>query len=293
MVDKAFNKVKTIHQVIETVEESLKEVISSAINISVKTSKLECTRAQALASDFVTKNALVSLTIWRIVNPHEIVSFPEAGKYSEVHDFPSSYVLLRTLFEGCVNMYYVLIYPQTADEKELRLIMWDRHACYESAKMGEALKYKQYLIDKEKSQIEIFKERIKNLEMFNNLEEKEKQSLLDTHNFALNKLDARVKIAGIHESYYAYIYKLLSNYAHSGAFALRQIHEIKSPRMPKELTYLQMIFTEMFLSLTLKFFGEIFPKAQTIIAKNKRLLEIIEFWDSYKKKKLKVYSFNF
>ncbi len=288
MEEKVFNPEKTIHQAIGNIKESLQKVISSALNVSYETSGLGCNRAQALASDFLTKNTLVSLSIWRIINPQEIIDFPQSEKFSKIHDFPSTYVLLRTLFEGYVNMYYVLIDPQKADEKKLRLIMWDRNACYESEKMRESSNYFKVLIAEEKYQINVFKKLIKQLKMFNELDKEKKQSLLETHKFALNTLETRTKIAGIHKSYYKFFFKLLSNYAHAEPFALRQIHDIKSPQMSKVPTYLQMQLTEMFLSLTLKVFGTVIPKGQTIINTDKILLEIINFWNNFKKEELNI-----
>lgn len=256
-------------------------MLISSSHISVKTSGISCNRGQALASDFLTKNTLCSTSISRILNLNCTNDLPK------IYDFTSVYVLLRSLFEGYINMYYVLIDPKTDSEKEFKLDLCDRNALYERQKMGEFIGFKHLRLLEEKESIEKYTESIKKSNYFKSLKDNEKQSYIETEKWTKSKWKERADKSNIHESHFEFFYKLLSNYAHSEPFALMQIHDVKSPKITKELTYLQMELTEMYLSLTLKLFSKLLPEAKVIIERDGVLLKIINFWEDFKKKDLK------
>ena len=118
-------------------KESLQKAISKAIEISYNTYGQCCSREQALASDFLTKNTLVALTIWNIINFPEIKEIPKINEKITVFDFPSAYVLIRSMYEAYINMNYVIINPDSDEERALRMNLWDRHALYEKRKMAD------------------------------------------------------------------------------------------------------------------------------------------------------------
>jgi len=267
--------------------ESLHKVISSALNISVKTTGLPCNRAQQLASDFLTKNTMVSLTIWNIINPKNTKEFPVVKSSFKAYDFSSANVLVRTLFEGYINMNYVLIDSVSDEEKEFRMNLWDRHGLLERQKMGTSIgsRPKQFQIDKR--QINIYTKSITNSQYFKNLPKSEQQSFLNMDKWTKLKTLERADRANIHRSQSEFIFKFLSNYAHSESYALMQIYSVRSTQTAQELMRLPMGFTEMFLSLTLKLLAKLQPVAMSTMEGDRELLDIIESWEDMKTKDLK------
>ncbi len=79
--------------------QSLHKVISSALRISYDTTGLPCSRTQECASDFLTKNTMVSWTIWNIVNPKNTEEFPIVRDSFKIYDLPSAW----SLFELCLR----------------------------------------------------------------------------------------------------------------------------------------------------------------------------------------------
>ena len=70
------------------------------------------------------------------MNPKKMEDFPIVKNPPEVFDSPSVWVLVRTLFEGYMNMNYLLIDPRSNEEREFRLDRWDRHGLLERQKMA-------------------------------------------------------------------------------------------------------------------------------------------------------------
>jgi len=267
--------------------QSLHKTILSALKISADTTGLPCSRAQELGSDFLTKNTMVSLTIWHIINPQNIEGFPITSDSFRVYDFPSAHVLIRTLFEGYINMNYVLIDPKSDEEREFRLNLWDRHALLERQKMASSIGSQHKKVKIEERKIDVYAESIKNSQYFRTLPGDEQQSFLNMHKWTKLNTIERADKANIHRSQSEFIYKFLSNYAHSEAFALMQIHSVFSVQMAQKLMRFPIRFTEMFLSLTLKLFAKLHPVAASIIESDQDLLEIIDFWEDLKRKDLK------
>jgi len=264
--------------------QALQKVILSSLKISVKTTGLRCNRAQQLASDFLTKNTMVSLTVWNINNPTSIEEFPMIRNSFKIYDFPSAYVLVRTLFEGYINMNYVLIDPISDEEREFRLNLWDKHGLLERQKMASSIGSQPKQLEIEKRQIDAYTKSIANSQYFKNLPGSEQQSFLHTDKWTKLGTIKRADKANIHRSQSEFIYKFLSNYAHSESYALMQIHSVRSVEMAQKLMCLPMAFTEMFQSLTLNLFAKLQPVAKSMIEDDQDLLCIIDFWEGLKTK---------
>jgi len=266
---------------------SLHKVLSAAAKISCRTTGLPCTRAQELASDFLTKNVMVGISIWNIVNPKEVHEFPNISPSFTIWDSPSAYVLIRTLFEGYVNMHYVLLDPGSEEERRLRMDLWDRHALLERQKMGSSIGSRHKKLDAEKKQIEAYTKSIRESPCVQSLQEKERQSLIDMHKWTKENTLDRADKAGIHRSQSEFVYKFLSNYAHCEPYALMQIHSVHSGDQARQLMDLLIRFAEMFLSCTLNAFAKIQPLAKSEMEKDDELAEIINFWEKCKTEDLK------
>lgn len=266
---------------------SLRKVISASGQVSCRTTGLPCSRAQELASDFLLKNVMVSLTIWNIVNPDDVEEFPEISPSFKMWDSPSAYVLIRTLFEGYINMHHVLLDPESEKERRLRMDLWDRHALLERQKMGCSIGSRHDKLERERSQIKTYTKSIRESTFVQNLPEQERESLINMHKWTkLTTLD-RADRAGIHRSQSEFIFKFLSNYAHCEAYSLMQIHSIQTDEQARQLMDVPIRFTEMLLSLTLRAFAAIQPLAKPIIQKDKVLEKTIDFWEELKAKDLK------
>lgn len=266
---------------------SLKKIISSAIKISSKTYNMPCTRAQELAADFLTKNTMASLTIWNIINPKNISDFKVNNSSFKMYDLPSLYVVIRTLFEGYLNMNYILLDPESEEERELRLNLWDRHALYERKKMSNFVGTQNKKLKLELEKIEEYTNRIKNSPYVKKQPKNRRQSLIERHNWCKLKKVQLAKKANIHKSQAEFMYKFLSNYVHSDSYSLMQINSYDSVDTVKKFLQLPINFTEMSMSLTIDTFSKMIPKAHKIVNNDEELVKIILLWNNLKKQDLK------
>lgn len=179
---------------------SLRKVIESALEISIKTTGKPVNRMQKTASDFLTKNTLVSLTIWNIGNPKPMNEFPNVGQSFSVLDFPSAFVLVRTLFESYINMNYVFNDPKSDDEREFRLNLWDRHALIERQKMASFVGSKISKLGNELQQIDEYEKLIKRSRCFLALSERDQNYFLHKKKWTRLKTIERADRAGINSN---------------------------------------------------------------------------------------------
>lgn len=264
--------------------QSLHKVISSCLKISFRTTGLLCSRAQALAADFFTKNTMVSLTIRNVINPGSIKEFPMVESSSKIYDFPSACVLIRTLFEGYINMNYLLIDSVSDEERKLRLDLWDRHGLLEGQRMASPFGFQHKKLETEEKQIDAFTKSIENSYCFKTLSKSKRQSFLNMHKWTTLNTMERADKANIHRSQSELIFKFLSNYAHSESYALMQIRAVDSVKTAQKMMRVPLVFTEMFLSLTLKLFTKLQPIAKSMIEGDRQLFGIMDFWEDFKTK---------
>lgn len=264
-------------------DNSFQKVLRGALQVSALTTNQQCTRAEQEASDFLLKNGLSGLTFYRILYPTPIGDFPEISPNFNLYDFTTANVIVRTMFETYVNMYYIIFDPKTEEEREFRLDLWYCHALSERQKMGKSLGSKNPRMAEEEKQYLSLKNKIKSSSFFSKLPQNEKDSIETSDKWTRDSTIERATKSGFHNSQSEFLYKFLSNYAHSEPFSLMQIHDVKSPEDAKMLlNALPKSYAEMFLALTLNLFGKIYNPAKSIIDKDKELLEIIDFWEDMK-----------
>jgi hypothetical protein len=267
-------------------KKSLQKVISSAINISFLTTGIEVNRGQKIAYDFLTKNTMVAITIWNIIDENNV--FKINNKKKNFPDFSSALVMVRSLFEGYINMYYLLIAPETEEEKEFRLNMWDRHGLLERQRMANYIGSDDKKLEYENEKIDEYNKKIFESSYFKEMSKPDKQGYKNTNNWTRKSALDRADIANIDRSQSEFIYKFLSNYSHSESYALMQINSVVNHKTAEDLVdNLPIRFTEMFLSLTINIYSKMFSKISDYINEEKHLMNIIKQWNELKSKDLK------
>lgn len=262
-------------------KKTLKKVISSAIDISFLIEGIEGNRGQEIAANFLTKNTMVAITIWNIIDKNNV--FKIDNKEINFPDFSSALVLIRSLFEGYINMYYLLIAPETEEEEEFRLNMWDRHGLLERQRMANYIGSSSDKLEYESKKINEYNKKIFDSSYFEEMSEPDKQGYKNTNNWTRKTALDRADIANIDRSQSEFIYKFLSNYSHSESYALMQINSVENKNIAEDLVEnLPIRFTEMFLSLTINIYSKLFPEASSYLEKDESLYNIIKQWEELK-----------
>ncbi|QQS37587.1 MAG: hypothetical protein IPM56_06435 [Ignavibacteriales bacterium] len=266
------------------VPNSFEKILDISIYLSKLTRKVSCSRKASECSIFFQKNILSAYTVFTIYNPKPVISLPALSVGAVFQDFPSAFVIVRSMFESYINMCYLLFDSVSEEEIEHRLDLWEKHGLVEQ---NILLKYRN--VHKEKinenlSDIEEIRSKILKSKHFINLSDSDKQSISYSDKWTrLNKMQLAEK-AEISLSLSQFIYKFLSNYTHSEAFSLMQIKSVSSFDESVQLSTLPKLFAEMILALTLCKFTKLNLFDKKILTKDKEIIRIIRYWSITSKK---------
>lgn len=267
-------------------KESLIVLIRKAVLLNKLTTNLRVDDYEALSHIFFSKNILTSITIWNIINPIPLKFSKTSDNLFELYDPSSAYVLTRNLFESYVNMYYLLVDYESKEEREFKYLLWNRCWRDERRKMTDSRGIPSSKIKNEEQEIRKIEKNLFSCKFYINLTDKKRKYFNKSNNWSTLNLLGRAKRTSLNEERAFYMYKLLSNYAHSESFAIMQYNAINNPVEAQKLLYgIPIIYTEAFLALTIDVFKNYFVSAKEYIEKDDFLKEIIKHWYKYMKKK--------
>lgn len=98
----------------------------------------ECSRGAALAQQYLTSTLISAYTLWRVAVPvanRSPMMLSTPG--SVIYDVGSANAIVRRMYEAFVRMHYLFIAPvDDSAERDLRLMLWERHAWRERRKLA-------------------------------------------------------------------------------------------------------------------------------------------------------------
>lgn len=264
---------------------SLFLLIRRSTKINKDTTGTEEDESKRIAHIFFSRNLLTTITIWNIIEPPPLMIPEFRSEMTQFHDASSAFTLVRNLFESYVNMHHLLIDNQNESERELKLLLWNRHYREERKKMAEFRSLKDIKLEKEKTEIEEINRKILQNQHYKTLKKGQQKHIEDNKNWSLLNFIERAKRSNIQEKQVQYMYKFLSNYAHSESFAIMQYSSIKNPNEAIEtLHILPVAYAEALLSFTLEIFTTLFSEYKLKIKEDIFLLKCIESWKDFMSK---------
>lgn len=263
-------------------EQSFEHLVSIATKVSYDVSEMPCDDLQGIASGFLLKSTLTCRTILRIALPPRDIEYGKIYIPATIYDFPSAYILTRSVYENYINQYYLLLDDIDGTIRKFRVLAWRLHAAFERKTMLESIGSSKYIDDLNR-EIDLFSDEVKKLPYFKRLPRNKQERYLRKRNKwdDFNQTDVAVR-SGIHLSQVKAMYKYTSNYVHSGPFAIQQILEVRSGEETKSLLFNPIWFSEMFLALTLDASARIFPPINEILSQDQYVMTILLFWKKYK-----------
>ncbi len=267
-------------------KESLILLIRKSIILNELTTNLKVDEYDDFSHVFFSKNLLTSISIWNIINPAQM-TLPEISEAPiKFYDSSSAFTLTRNLFESYANMYYLLVDNKSQEEKEFKFLLWKRHWRDERRKISDSRGiYHAKLVEEEQQILEIEKKLSTN-RFYIALTDKQKEYFKKRKNWATLNLIERAKRTVINENKVFYMYKFLSNYAHSESFAIMQYNSINNALDDQNLLKgVPIIYTESLLALTIDIFKSHFNKVKEFIEKDDFLKQNIIWSLNYMSKK--------
>ncbi len=235
--------------------------------------------------DFFNRQTISISTLWRIFKADPLLEF----KYPktvfengiEIKDFLSAFVLVRTLFENYVNMHYLLCDSIIDNEKELRILFWERYSLTEREplqKRGIA----QLLPQSSESELNEIDSKIReNLHyqklMYGKKNTEDVLKVVQKDRWSLVSIHKKAERAGIEEEKSKLFYKILSDYAHSGPLSIDISNLVKNASIAREEMFLAIKLAEIFSSLTINMFSEKWGgEMKELINKEPFLIKVIK-----------------
>jgi hypothetical protein len=189
-------------------------------------------------------------------------------------DISTLAMLSRSIFESYLLLYYFSVEPVTEDERELRKLAWLIHGDRENLKMLEWLNLKTPQIPA----IEQKKARLQDEFQRKCADPKKtKRALNDSHGLLKDREKTAVD-AGIKESCYRGVYKMLCSFTHPTPLGLKFLYD-NSAGSQGALEQINILvqLTTGFLALTIRDFSLVFPDQRGLLPPLSN--ELIEHWE--------------
>lgn len=260
-------------------------LIKTAFKINVACAKQDTNNYGGFAYDIFTKSLICSETLSELIFPKPKFISELSHKPIILYDVSSSYVLVRSMFESYVNMYYILEDNESIEEKEFKFLLWQRHSRQERRRMASFRQSKHPILDKEEKEIELINNNIIKNKYYDHLQTNDKKFYSNNNNWTNLNITKRAIRSGISNNNTRFIYKFLSSYAHSESFSTKIFGSVKSSKQAKEMIEgIPLMFTEAFLCMICDLTKPYFKQAKRIIDSEEYFRAIVNFWKDYLKK---------
>ena len=263
-------------------KDTLNFIISHSLKIINDHTGIQTNKEGALAQNFLTKITISSITIFNIIFPKPIKIPLLSPNHLELYDLTSANVLTRSLFESYINFHSLLFDYSTLEEKELKFILWDRHVYTERIKMSSYRSNVLYNKNEDEQLVDNLIIQIKANDYFKNLSITDQKRIIKENKYSLQTVPEKSIRAGIVEHHSRFLYKFLSNYAHSEPFSIMQFNAVTNSKEAQDLVEgLPLIYTEAFLSLTLHLYSQIYKDVESYIDGDRVLKTKIHFYSNW------------
>jgi hypothetical protein len=201
----------------------------------------------------------------------------------EIVDYPSIYVLVRSIIEGFLTLEYLYFNEIEKDERKFRFRLWE----VSGLRSRQAYKphFHQDLIEKQKIEKERIEELMKVIRSSPYYSKLKQQQIWKLDNYGLPRMDGWQKLiqqSCLNQGFYEMIYSLFSNYAHSEFLSMIQLKESNqwvSDKDNSEKVELAQSFVRMINAVIISKLKESYKSAEIVYnSLPTSLLKSIEMW---------------
>lgn len=185
-------------------------------------------------------------------------------KEIRILNIPSILVMLRALLESFLMFDFIYIQPNTDKEKEFRVDNWIFEDYVQSQKIPTVLEASNTKKTKNLQYISEYQQKIEGSIYFQDFTEKQKKTLLKNGSSKLfNHWWVLITLSKIHPNIYNFVYKISSNYAHSGAHSIFNISKLGFKyKKEHELGCMILAVSKMLISETVLRYKTLFKAAE-------------------------------
>lgn len=266
---------------------ALLKTVRGLADLSIHLQDKPCQPWQQKANVFLTRSAMMGMTLYRTVFPNS-ADFTQFLPKGVIHDYISAWNIVRSVFEGYINMNYLFVDPKTPELRDFRLLLAERHAICERVKMAMSSGITGAKLEEQRFRLRAIEQELFRSKTFNDLKSRIQKEIRKGTLWACDAPHAlnRADRAGVDRSQSEYLYKMSSNHVHAENLSLEQIAAVNGPEGGRPLIELPKIYGIMYLALTLSTMAKVAEEAKHFVGIDQELVLLVQAWEEHKKQDL-------
>jgi len=257
------------------VKEELREVVSLAVKLSIKTSGRKVSEWSHEYASYIFAKICGHGHSALSLSPTGLV--PVQPGTSELWDLSSLCVIVRTLVDAYYAMYYVAVDQVSSEERSFREALWTFQGEKKRLELLHLIKSQSPELEKLNQEVDRLKKVLIQHPLFTSLSPNQ-QKKARNGNLPLYLSNSELSVrACIQPDYYKSVYRSLSSYVHTYPFSVSQLMRLRASN-PESLRLFSVTlrYCLTFLCLAVRDFRILFPDVAGL--GGSRVNEIIKVW---------------
>jgi len=241
--------------------------------------KLKLEPYKCYIETFVFKQLYQSLSLHQVLQG-TIFTSNTFNCISNIYDTPSSYVLMRALFENYLTFNYLFLYPRNEEERVFKWELYKLSSLTYRSKIkphSRDMREKQIIEKKEINRIfEAFKEN----KYFIKLSSKQRESIIKNSPARISNWGKLFEESCLRKDIFYKLWKLCSNHAHSEYISLIQFKEIMHDTAEQFslrcfILYINTVLSSIFIKNICSLYKEIEENFITLKEEQKEVIQFL------------------
>ena len=268
-------------------EEQFRLLLDECIELSKSLSGKTAPDRLIYSAGVFTKQVLVAYTLWGITHPSPHPELKALSQDATLQDFPSAFVLLRSMYECVLNSNYILLGSEFQSARHVVIEVARLHAMREQAYLLRSMKSKRPEATMILDDLPVRRKSIEEHSEFKYLPESVRNYVraddLQKSNWHKKNNESLAVLAGFHETMHAQYYKYFSNYTHSDPLSVQQVDAVRSPLDSENMISSAFDYASSFLGKSLRIHREVSESDGMRFAISQEASDIIDSWDDISK----------
>lgn len=204
----------------------------------------------------------------------------KSGKTITYHDISTIYLLVRAQIENYLMFYYLNIQPETFEQGEFRYLLYELSGLSHRQQFNVGTEDQRLQKEKEKKEIDVLIDKIRQNKYFLNLPKQEQIQLLKSRPSRTMGWEKLIESSQLNTEFFLGVWKLYSNYSHSEMIGSIQMKAyIKEPAELRRVLFSTLQHTNMLTCVAIKDLVKLFKTSEIVF--NTLPIDLktkIEFW---------------
>jgi hypothetical protein len=263
-------------------ESDFQTLLDESITAGKKLTGIEGPPRLIYSTGVFTKQLLTSYTLWRVMHPAPTLGLDSLKDGQIIHDFPSAFVLIRSLYETMLQAYNTVLSKDYSQARNVVMSVARLHSLRERLTLANNMNSKHEVVLQMREEIGPLRERIFVHDEFEHLPKAVrryvKEPQVTNRSWHSKSVSTLAEEAGIHATWHLQYYNYLSNYTHADPMSIEQVEAVRSPAEPANLIDIAYDFGCNFLGRSLRYHSIVCTEEGHEAAISDESSAVIDFW---------------